>query len=99
MVKLITFLTTITMLLLLNIGVSYIFQIEIIDIAFAFGLLGLLITAPNNPLSDAFNANPFIEAEGERHAKFGKIPLFAAGTYFLVASVATFIHYQSYFFN
>lgn len=97
MVKLITFLTTITILLLLNIGVSYVFQIQIIDIAFAFGLLGILITVPNNPLSDAFNANPFIEVEGERHAKFGKIPLFAAGTYFLVASVATFIHYQSYF--
>lgn len=97
MVKLITFLTTFTILLFLNIGVSYIFQLKIIDLAFAFGLLGLLITAPNNPLSDAFNSNPFIEVEGERHAKFGKIPLMASGAYFLLASVATFIHYQSYF--
>ncbi len=97
MVKLITFLTTFTILLFLNVGVSYIFQIKIIDLAFIFGLLGLVVTAPNNPLSDAFNSNPFIEVEGERHAKFGKIPLMASGTYFLLASVATFIHYQSYF--
>lgn len=97
MVKLITFLTTFTILLFLNFGVSYIFQLKMIDLAFAFGLLGLLITAPNNPLSDAFNSNPFIEAEGERHAKFGKIPLIASGAYFLLASVATFIYYQHYF--
>lgn len=97
MVKSLIFLTTFSILLLLNIGISVIFDIKIIDIAFIVGVLGLIITAPNNPLSDAFNANPFIEVEGERHEKFGKMPLLASGAYFLLSSIATFIYYQSYF--
>lgn len=98
MVKLLYFITTITILALVNFISSSYFHLSFIDLALPVGVLGILATAPNNFLTDYFNSQPYMEVEPERHTKFGKAPIFASSAYTLYAVVFIFIYYRSYFF-
>lgn len=98
MVKLLYFITTITILALINFISSYYFQFSFIDLALPVGVLGILATAPNNLLTDFFNSQPYMEVEHERHAKFGKAPIYASAAYTLYAVIFIFVYYRSYFF-
>ncbi|MBT2744178.1 hypothetical protein [Bacillus sp. ISL-77] len=95
--KILAFLATFSILMVLNFGAAHLFQANIVDLTFPVGILGILITAPNNPMTDLFNSQTYMEVEGKRGAKFGRIPIFASVAYTLFAIIITFFYYKSYF--
>jgi hypothetical protein len=54
--KILAFLATFSILMALNFGAAYLFQANIVDLTFPVGILGILITAQNNPMTDLFNS-------------------------------------------
>jgi amino acid transporter len=97
LVKLLYFLVTIFIMLGINMVAAYFFQMNVIDLALPVGILGILVTAPNNPLTDFFNSKPFMEPEEARYAKLGKVPIYASIAYTLYSIIFIFIYYKSYF--
>ncbi|NRD80120.1 hypothetical protein HPT25_22535 [Bacillus sp. BRMEA1] len=102
MKKTLLFFITIVILLLLNFGAARLLHASLIDLSFPIGLLGLLITMPNNPMTMFFNSKITISAGdmyGKRpgHEKFGKIPVLASFLYTLAALIVTFLTYKKYF--
>ena len=95
--KIFAFLATFSILMALNFGAAYLFQTNIVDLTFPVGILGILITAQNNPMTDLFNSQTYMEVEGKRRAKLGKIPILASVAYTLFAIIITFFYYKSYF--
>jgi hypothetical protein len=95
--KTLGFLATFSILMALNFGAAHLFQADIVDLTFPVGILGILVTAPNNPMTDLFNSKTYMEVEGKRGAKFGRIPILASVTYTLCAIIVTFFYYKSYF--
>ncbi|MGF6947725.1 hypothetical protein QF028_000218 [Neobacillus sp. B4I6] len=95
--RILAFLATFSLLMALNFGAALLFHANIIDLTFPVGMLGILVTAPNNPMTDLFNSQTYMEIEGKRHIKFGKIPIYASIAYTLFAIIITFFYYKSYF--
>lgn len=95
--KVLAFLTTLVILMILNFGAAFLLHANIVDLTFPIGLLGILATAPNNPMTDLFNSQPYMEVGEKRHAKFGRIPIHASVAYTLFAIIITFFYYKSYF--
>jgi hypothetical protein len=95
--KILAFLATFSILMALNFGVAHLFQSNIVDLTFPVGVLGILVTAPNNPMTDLFNSQTYMEVEGKRGPKFGRMPIFASVAYTLFAIIITFFYYKSYF--
>ncbi|WP_163103479.1 hypothetical protein [Peribacillus alkalitolerans] len=100
MEKSIMFMGAFAVLLALNFGIALYFHFNFFDISIPVGLLGILLTAPNNPLTDFFNTEPyFYSEEPERGPKFGRMAAISAITYCLLAFVTTFFYYKDYFIN
>jgi hypothetical protein len=95
--KILAFLATFLILMALNFGAAYLFHANIVDLTFPVGILGILITVQNNPMTDLFNSQTYMEVEGKRGAKFGRIPILASVAYTLFAIIITFFYYKSYF--
>ncbi|MBT2701205.1 hypothetical protein J7E79_28400 [Bacillus sp. ISL-40] len=97
MKKVLAFLATFVILMILNFGAAFLFHANIIDLTFPVGILGILMTAPNNRMTDFSNSQTYMEVEGKRGAKFGRIPIYASVIYTLFAVIITFFYYKSYF--
>ncbi|MBT2728112.1 hypothetical protein J7E63_14315 [Bacillus sp. ISL-75] len=95
--KVFAFLATLVILMILNFGAAFLFHANIIDLTFPIGILGILITAPNNRMSDFFNSQTYMEVEEKRGKKFGRIPIYATVIYTIFAVIITFFYYKSYF--
>ncbi|MDN7241192.1 hypothetical protein QWY14_05285 [Planococcus sp. N028] len=81
----------------LNFIAAYFFQVNIIDIAFPVGILGIIVTSPNNPMTDLFNSQTYMPVEGERYSKFGQMPIFASIAYTFFGAALVFFVYKDYF--